>query len=335
MKIMVFDVPAESGGALSVLIDYYNECKENTNKNYIFVVSKANLKETKNIKVLRYPWIKKSWAHRLFFDNFIAPNLIRKFEVDEVLSLQNIIIPHTNIHQVVYVHNALPFVDYRFSFFENRFLWIHQNILGRKIFKSIIKANKVIVQTEWMRNICVNKLKINEEKISVMPPKIKGEINGQFNVTKSSLSTFFYPASSVEFKNHKVIIDACLILLQKGIVDYKVYFTLKGDENDSIKELYKKANDYNLPIVFLGNITREKVFNTYTKSILVFPSYIESSPLPLSEARLHNTPIIASDCSFSHEILDGYKFVDFFNPFDANHLSELLNLAITGNIVKK
>lgn len=332
MKIMVFDVPAESGGALSVLKDFYKEYKTDLNNDYIFVISKPELEETKNIKVLRYPWIKKSWLHRLYFDNFIALNLIREHEVDDVLSLQNVIIPHTKVKQTVYVHNSLPFAEYRFSIVENRLLWIYQNILSRIIYKSIKKASKVIVQTKWMKKACVEKLNVDGTKIEVRPPKINIEVEKYFKMTKKSTSTFFYPASGVEFKNHKVIVDACSELKKEGIDNYKVIFTLKGDENKSVSALYKKVKDKNLPIDFIGNISREQVFEYYSKSVLIFPSYIESSPLPLSEAKLHGAPILASDCPFSHEILDGYENKYFFNPFNEDEIAELMKKTIKENI---
>jgi len=331
MRIMVFDVPAESGGALSVLNDFYNEYKSDKINNYIFVVSKPNLEETENIKVLRYPWIKKSWFHRLFFDHIIAPKLIKKFNGDKVLSLQNIIVPHINVNQTVYVHNALPFVEYRFSLVENRLLWIYQNILSKSIYKSIRKADKVIVQTNWMKRTCIEKLKINEKKIEVMPPKINVEVKKYFKFTKDNLATFFYPASGIDFKNHKVIVDACLKLKENGIDNYSVIFTLKGDENKNISRLFKIIEDNKLPVVFIGNISREKVFDYYRKTVLVFPSYIESSPLPLTEAKLHDTPILASDCMFSHEILDGYDKVKFFNAFNSNELVNEMRLLIFDN----
>ena len=117
MNIMVFDVPAESGGALSILNEFYNSFSIDKENNYIFVVSKPILKDTENIKILRFPWIKKSWFHRFYFDHVIAPKLIKNYNVDRVLSLQNIIIPYTNVYQTVYVHNSLPFAEYRFSIF--------------------------------------------------------------------------------------------------------------------------------------------------------------------------------------------------------------------------
>ena len=92
---------------------------------------------------------------RLFFDHIIAPKLIKDHDIDQVLSLQNIIIPHTSVFQSVFVHNALPFSEYRFRLKEDRLLWIYQNIIGKNIFKSIKKADRVIVQTNWMKNTII------------------------------------------------------------------------------------------------------------------------------------------------------------------------------------
>ncbi len=316
MRIMVFDVPAESGGALSVLHEFYNEFKLDQENEYIFVLSLPELKETSNIKVLRFPWIKKSWGHRLYFDTLIAPELIKEYEVDQILSLQNIIIPHAKVYQSVFVHNALPFSEYRFSLNENKLLWVYQNVIGKNILKSIKKADHVIVQTNWMKKKCAEQLQVMPEKIEVKPPKIDIEVKKTFEKTKESVSTFFYPASGVVFKNHKIIVDACLMLKEEGINDYKVIFTLKGDENKHIAYLYNIVDKNELPIEFIGSLTRGEVFDFYTKSTLIFPSYIETVGLPLLEAKMHKAPIIATDCAFAHEILDGYDKVDFFKYKD-------------------
>ncbi|MDP3444100.1 MAG: glycosyltransferase, partial [Ignavibacteria bacterium] len=280
MRIMVFDVPAESGGALSILNEFYNKYKDDLANDYIFVVSKPELEDTSNIKVLCFPWIKNSWFHRLFFDHFIAPKLVKKFKVNKVFSYHNIKIPYTKVPQSIYVHNALPIDENRFSIFENKLLWVYQNILSRGIFKSIKKANKVIVQTEWMKEACIERLKIDRNKIEVMPPKINIEVKRYFKPTKKSLSTFFYPASGIVFKNHKIIIEASIKLKEQSIKNYCVIFTLNGDENKHIAQLYKEVKEHELPVEFIGSLLREEVFDYYTRSILIFPSYIETVGLP-------------------------------------------------------
>ena len=329
MRIMVFDVPAESGEALSVLHEFYNGFKLDQENEYIFVLSLPELKETSNIKVLRFPWIKKSWGHRIYFDRIIAPKLIKKHKVDKVLSLQNIIIPHTKVYQSIFVHNALPFSEYRFSFIENRMLWVYQNIIGKNIMKSIKRADHVIVQTNWMKKKCVKQLGVKPEKIEVQPPKIDIEVKKIFKQTKESTSTFFYPASGVVFKNHKVVVDACLMLKKEGITDYKVIFTLKGNENEHIINLYNISKENELPIEFIGSLTREEVFDFYAKSTLIFPSYIETVGLPLLEAKMHDSLVIASDCEFAFEILRDYEKSHYFNPFDSKELALLMKAFIT------
>ena len=111
MRIMVFDVPAEGGGALSVLHEFYNEFKLDLENEYIFVLSLPELEETSNIKVLRFPWIKKSWGHRLYFDHFIAHKLIKEYDIDQVLSYR--MYTSTRVHQSVFVQ-CVTFSEYRF-----------------------------------------------------------------------------------------------------------------------------------------------------------------------------------------------------------------------------
>jgi glycosyltransferase involved in cell wall biosynthesis len=258
--------------------------------------------------------------------------LIKKYNIDKVLSFQNVIISHTKIKQILYVHNSLPFIDYKFTLKENRHLWIYQNIIGRSIIKSIKKADKVIVQTEWMKKACIKKSGIESGKIDVIPPQINLDIKNFFEPNEKSLSTFFYPASEFTYKNHKVIVEACKKLKDKNINNFKVIFTLKGDENEHISELYKESKHQQLPIEFVGSLAREQVFDLYTKSVLLFPSYIETFGLPMLEAKLYKGIILASDCPFSHEILNGYENAYFFDPFKADELEELIENILTNKI---
>jgi len=323
---MVFDVPAEIGGALTILNEFYNEVKDHKDKNieWIFVLSTPDLKETNNIKVIKFPWIKKGWGHRLYFDYVIAPILVKKYAPDKIFSLQNVVVPRTNVHQTVYLHQTLPFIDYKFSFKENKLFWIYQNIIGKSIISSIKRSNSVIVQTNWFKKECAKKSGVNIDKISVVPPKINLNVKQYFQVSKKTMSTFFYPSSALTYKNHKIVLEACKIIQEKNITDYEVIFTIDGDENKHILEIYNEVEEKKLPIKFIGNISREKVFDYYSESVLIFPSYIETFGLPLLEAKLHNGFILASDCSFSHEILDDYENVCFFDPFNPKDLSDLI-----------
>jgi len=333
MNIMVFDVPAENGGALSILKCVYDEAVAHHDKSikWIFVLSKPYLTETSEVKILRYPWIKKSWCHRYFFDYVIARKLAKKFEVELILSLQNIIIPGVNIKQILYVHQSLPFVERKYTFFENKTFWIYQNIIGKKIIQSIKKADQVIVQTIWMKKVCIEKAKVDNLKIRVVPPKFNFVIT---NSSKLSLDrkTFFYPASAMEYKNHNVIVEASERLQQENIFNYAVILTVKGDENDYIKKLNKKVNEKGLPIKFIGHIPQADVFQLYSNSILLFPSLIETFGLPLQEGRMHKCIILASNKPFSKEVLENYSNSYFFDPLNGSELFYLMKSVINEDI---
>lgn len=331
--IMLFDVPAESGGALSVLRDFYEEicAREDKNIFWIFVLGNVNLPERENIKVLNFPWIKKSWGHRLYFDYIIAPRLVKKFNVDKIFSMQNIVIPLTDIDQITYMHQSLPFCEFKFKIYDDFRLWIYQNIIGKMIVNSIKRSKKVIVQTEWIKAACVLKTGASPDNILVINPKVNVPIIKENNYEKNDRAKFFYPASGEKYKNHEILIEACKILKKKNIVDYEVILTLTKSDNDLTRTLHNDILFNDLPIKLIGCLTREQVFENYLDAVLLFPSYIETFGLPLLEARLHNAPIIASDTLFAKEILKGYRNADFFNYDDSSRLSNIMESYILKN----
>lgn len=329
MNIMVFDVAAEGGGALSVLIDYYNEfCKDKQNT-YIFVLSKPILEQNSNVKILNLPWIKQSWFHRLFFDVFTARLLVEKYKIEKIISLQNIIIPFLDVPQTVLVHNALPFSEYKIKFSDSPKLWFYQNIIGSLIRQSCKKAEGIIVQTNWMKKKVIEQIKVNGNSIIVRPPVVKISSAGKFCDTSESRKTFFYPAGAGIYKNHEVIVEACKKLKNENIDDYKIVFSLNGNENYNITRIKSIIDNENLPIHFVGILTKDQVFDFYQKSILLFSSNIETIGLPLLEAMAFNTPIIVADCEYSRNILMSYDKVSFFKPQDSIDLKKILEEFIT------
>ena len=324
MRIMVFDVPAEYGGSLSILKQYYNDACLTPENEWIFVVSKPQLSETDNIKVIRIPWVKKSWLHRLFFDSFFASKYVKKYKPDKVISLQNVVVKGVKCFQELYVHQPLPFCEKRFSFTENKKFWVYQNIISKMIFSSIRKADSIIVQTKWMSDAICKKTGIAHSKVQIVKPDVR--IPEGVRYDKGEESVFFYPASRVVYKNHDIIYKAVYELKNKGFDNFKVVLTI--DKPEGFSDKYKNIEDL---VDFRGYVDKETVNVYYSKSILLFPSYIESFGLPLLEARLFGCPIIASDCSFSREILNGYDKMEFFGPFDVKALINLMGHFIDKN----
>jgi len=319
MRTLVVDVAADSGGALIILKQYYEEFLKDQENEYIFVVSVVDLEPKENIQIEKLPWVKKSWLHRLWFDNVYGKKLVKKHKVDKIFSLQNTLLNGVNLPQELYLHQPLPYSVYRFSLSENKKLWVYQNIISRKISKSVKRAQKVIIQTKWMKDSVIKKDKVEESKIEIIAPKYLIKIKNKFSESNFN-NLFFYPADDYIYKNHKVILEAIKLLKNEGITNFKVVLTLSEDNLPrNCKELYSEVRDQ---IILLGKITHEQVMDYYSKSVLIFPSYIETFGLPLLEAKTTESPIIASDTLFSHEILDGYEKAVFIDPFDSIKLKE-------------
>lgn len=317
MRIMVFDVPAEHGGALSILREYYAKAAQDKVNEWIFVISKPELEEKENIKVVRHPWVKRSWFHRVYFDKIYAAKLVKEYMPDKIISLQNTVVNAKGVFQELYVHQPLPFCEKRFTFRENKIFWIYQNIISRMIICSIRKADKIIVQTKWMRDAVCKKSNISADKAEIIQPDVI--IPDGLAYKKDEQNLFFYPASTAVYKNHNSIYEAASLLVKEGYEDFKIILTINKPDDFATK--FKNIED---KIEFCGRINKEKVYEYYSKSVLLFPSYIETFGLPLLEARRINSPILASNCAFCREILEGYDKANFFEPFNCLELVELM-----------
>ena len=323
MRILVYDVAASEGGAITVLKSFYEELKQDKENQYLFVLGVYELEETDNIRVLNFPWIKKSPLHRLYFDHFIAHKLVKAYEIDRVLSLQNIELPHAGVLQTVYEHNALPFSEYKFKIWEAPDLWVYQQILGRMMKSSIRKADKVIVQTNWMKEEIVRQCGIPTDRIEVKFPHVEMLPTESYHLDEDK-PVFFYPANASAYKNHRTFLEACKLLNQSGYENYEVIWTVTGEENDSIRAMKKETEEAGLPIRFEGTMPRRRLFDLYASSVLVFPSYIETIGLPLLEARSAGAWILAADCLYARDMVGDYERAEFFGIFDSEKLCELM-----------
>lgn len=325
MRIVVNDIAAEKGGALSVLKSFYNYVKDHDYENeYIFLLSGNYVEETDNIKVVVKNDIKKSGLRKLKFDFFSGKRFISSFNPDYVLSLQNIITFGLKCRQGVYVHQSIPFQkEKKFSLLKSseRGTAVIQKFIGSIIKKSVKKADDVFVQTNWMKENVAEMCRVNADKISVVPfeTELPADID---KATDYPNKKFFYPATfEGVYKNHEVIYQAIDILKNDGFEDFEVVLTLPVDSQP------KRSN-----IKHCGLVDKQTLFEQYINSVILFPSYIETIGLPLLEAKAVNSLILAADCQYSRETLNGYKNAYFFNTFKPNELAELMKRVINKEI---
>lgn len=325
MKIVVYDIAAAGGGGTTILKQYIEKAKRDTENQWWFIVSLPGLQvdNSKNVHVLYQAELNKSgikrWINRFFFEHFRLSGIISQINPDWVLSLQNMPMPKARGSQTVYLHQSLQFAPVKFSFLKNeeRACAIRQRIICRLIQMNLRKADEVIVQTRWMKKATAQWTGIPEERIHVESPRMTEYAGSTKESAVRNPKLFFYPASGHIYKNHRIIIEACKLLKHDGIHDYHITFTLNPSENGFVKSLYDEVQREQLPISFIGFQNQEAVFAKYAEQTLLFPSYIETFGLPLQEAKAFNAPIIASDCPYAHDVLEGYDHCLFAKWNDA------------------
>ena len=325
MKIVVVNTAASSGGALSILKDFYQFIKENDSSNeWIFFLSDYYIEETENItvKVIKES---KNKFNRFKMDNLNGHHLINQYNPDVVFSMQNTTVANLSVPQILYLHQSIPFQKIKkYSFLKKEELKyaMIQYLLGANIKYGLKRADKIIVQTKWMKAAIIEQTSIKSKDILVIPPSIDIEevfIN-KTNVFQSN--RFFYPTSSIPYKNISLIEEACEYIDKiKPNLDYTVEITV--DEKF-----------HNGHIHAIGKIPRDEVYNKLSNEVLVFPSYIETFGLPLAEGKLTNSIILAADTPFSKEILQHYNNSYFYNPFNEKELGKLMLDSIEGKIYK-
>ncbi len=331
MRILVYNLAAEYAGAMTILENFYKEALAYPDKSieWYFLVSTDKLESKGNITVISKPWVKKSWLHRWFFDTFRVQKVVKELGIDLVYSMQNAPVRRTKARQVVYLHQSLQFSPVRFSLFdkEQRVYAIRQKFICNIYKRHLKHADEIIVQTEWFKRAAAKWIPFDENKITVVNPKVGIEERFLGKEYCLEYPLFFYPAGDGMHKNHELIIKACALLKEQGIEDYEVVFTLDPNGAEYSRRMETLAKG--LPIRFTGIIPKEEVFGYYQKAVLLFPSYLETFGLPLLESRLMKGIVLASDMPFCHEALQDYENAYFYGIHDAEKLAELMKKVIT------
>ena len=259
--------------------------------------------------------------NRIFVSKKIKNNILL---VDKVLFFGNLPPLLGFENNIVYLLLSSRFYVDKVSFKGFQFKDILKIFL-EKVYFNMFKSNvnKFIVQSYSMKNL-LDKV-IPSENIFVWPFENSNLfVNNNFQKEKFS---FIYVASLIPYKNHRRLLEAWFLLKKQGL-NPALYLTI--DQNNSIKKwIYEfvKANDLN--VIFLENISREKLISVYQNvEFLIYPSYFEAYGLPLIEAKNFNLKILCSDLDYCWEFISPS---DFFNPFDIHSISRCVSRCFNKN----
>lgn len=321
MRIVVIATAASTGGAVTILQSLRDSAaKDNSQHTWKFLISSKQIEPGPGVEIALVKWPKSTWIHRLYFE-FFGKKTLERFHPDVVVSLQNTLPLGLTCPTVLYIHQPLPFdQSIRFKLISRDYkLAIYQRFIGRLICSSARRASSVIVQTKWIKESVSELSGVDPEIIKIIPPEVD-VLADVPNLPEAKLQTnFFYPTSNSKYKNIELLAAATDVLMERESDSFTVEATTNGLELSQ-------------NITQIGVLSRQETHKRIANSVLVFPSLSESYGLPLMEARILNSIILAADLPYAHEVLEGYENAYFFSPTDPADLVDLMTKVLSDEI---
>ncbi|MFY9995222.1 MAG: glycosyltransferase [Leclercia sp.] len=324
-KLIVVNASAlATSGALTILRQFLASAITKKQSKFIcFVPDLVDLPDSDNVLLIRKK--KKNWFKRIYWDSFELPRIIKKHysHCSKVVSLQNTSI-NTPIHQVIYLHQPIPFCDINFlkkSNFSLKF-FLYKKFYSFFIFMFVNNNTNFVVQTRWMKDsLCKRGIKAGNIDILrpnfLMPAKDNSEtlVVDAKGCPGVKTTIFLYPATPINYKNHQIILQAINKLVSKSFNDFVFQVTFEKNTY-KIFDSYVKSHNLEEYISYLGVVSYDELIKRYKEcNVLLFPSYLETFGLPLLEASTLGCDILTSDLPYSRDVLSHYEFAKFL-PYD-------------------
>ncbi len=280
--------------------------------------SLVNIKSTKK---------KQKWLWRSFniSDDLIKDGITIFHGLSNELPLN---IKKANCKSIVTIHDVI------FKKYPKIYSFINRKIYDFKTKKSCQNADVIIAISESTKKDLVHYYDINPEKIKVVYQscneiffQMQSNEEVQKTITSYQLpNEYLLFVSTIEPRKNIEVILKSLSLLQISIP-----LVIVGKEKKHKKVLLELISSLQLKnnIIWLHNINSNLDLQAIYQaaSIFIYPSYYEGFGLPIIEAALSKTPIIASNTSSLPEA--GGNNVIYFNPENEHELANCIRQILT------
>ena len=333
-----------NSGTKTYIINFLNQINNKSFEDKILVfITKSYFDEkkllNKNIKYIIKSSILNNNFIRHLWMQFILPFELKYYGVKTFFSPMNyapLLLKFIKIKSVLAVHSVLPW-SY-FNYLPGSFI---KKLLIKKIMElSILNADKIIVPSLYAKQKLIEKLNIQDHKISTVYlgvdhifSKFKNNpLIKDFNYNKKY---FLSILSCVKYHNILNLLLAFKKFKDELKTDIKFVIVLSILDKEYYKkiDLFVKENFQKNEVEILENIENKYLINLYkNSSFYIFTSYSEVFGFTTLEAISFNIPILVSDTSALKEI--NGNMAEYFNPDDVNDIKTKMikvNLKVKNN----
>lgn len=245
------------------------------------------------------------------------------------LTLSGGAIAPAGIPSCVFIQQSLPFSQEVLA----RVKYLHRQRLGIvrwTMQRAASNADSLIVQTSVMRDWIANKLNVDYNRITVFEPNVvladsaQGPISMLAPMYKTdSERRLMYLGNTSHYKNLEV--------LSKALPNIRAHHpgTTLFATVPSFHALARQTGVVALP--YLSGSVLRQVYELAT--VFVMPSLVETVGLPMLEAMLTGTPVLAADRPYAHAVCK--KAALFFDPLSASDFTKQVSRLLDDKTLRK
>jgi glycosyltransferase involved in cell wall biosynthesis len=336
-------VAADQGGALTYMRSF---CRELTQLpadcKFVVLLSPdgrnavADLPPAEHVEYRVSTWPKKSFAHRLWYDQVTVRRLARELGAGSLYS-QVFAARHFPGRQVLALRNHVYFSElYLQRAAEHRSLLRLSALRLRRRWAewSVRQADVVVTPTRAMleaaRRQCARGGNARQWHVVNWGFDRESFVNGRplgeghrraLDALPAGVPRLLFVSAFCEQKNVDTLFDAFAAYRGSGnrgvlILTFSPQ-ALDSSDGARARRAFRDC-PFREDILFLGRVPWEEIWNLYALAdLFVFPSYLESFGFPMVEAMASGLPVLASDTPVNQEVCgDAAAYFEVFNPAD-------------------
>jgi len=335
ITINTLSVTSRRGGVKTYLTHLIKSLAQiDSNNTYYLLVSSIN--ETlfdirgENFKKIYLPLYYDNRILRILLEQLLIPFYVKKYKIDVLFSPGNFAVIFPRCQQVLVIQSPLTIKEIREKHAPKEVSRIHGFYYDIMLPISARRVDKIIAVSNDIKKHLLNQVKISEQKIQVIYEGV------DLNFLKNSVSEPPHPKPYIlflstlfKYKNADKLLMAFAKLKNERKIPHSLVIVGRDPRNgiEKLKQIVDKERLFK-HVIFTGVVTHEKIAPLYKNAdVFVYPSSVETFGLPVLEAMVCGTPVVASNRMSVPEVAgDAALIVD---PDNIEEMTEAIYNVIT------
>jgi len=276
-------------------------------------------------KTILWPSLLHRKLRHIWYDNVLFPREVRKIKPQFLFSpYHDVRLPKktSNLYSVITVHD-LCFLDV-----PQAYPWFVRAYYIYMLGLNLSRAHHVITVSEATRERLIQRYRLPNEMISIVPNSINSEFLKNFpseDITQSWRNKFggsdgkivLYSSGMDHRKNVARLLQAFRSLWKGG---YNITLCITGNCDTRWQHLFLQEELSSGKVSFLGYLSLPDLRLAYQGAdLVIYPSLCEGFGRACIEAMACGTPLACSDLAVFHEVAGDYAC--YFDPLDIQAMS--------------